>query len=522
MNSRVSWLYRAKETVAATLSNMLADPTGRFEPSVYETGRLVSLTPSLAGHKQRVEFLLAQQGRDGRWGGPGDYDIVPTLSATEALLSEQHRPGADPRVRPSAERAVRALTNRLSRNGSLPDTVAVELVVPALVEDINAYLTRRGTAPLPVPDGTRGDLLAQLRTAVAQGHGLPEKLAHSLEVVGEPARAASFVTPVDGRIVGCSPAATAAWLGDDGVRDERHPCVGYLREVQHPSGGVPVAAPLALFERAWVLSTLLEAGIPFIAPNALVESLHESFEAQGAPGGLGLPPDADDTATALYALARLRSPHPAECLWTYDTGEHFSCFPEERTPSTSTNAHALQAIGAMLATATAADVDRCSAAATRVTRWLAKTQHVAGHWNDKWHASPYYATVCCATALAEYGTPHGREAVRKAVDWVLRTQRADGSWGYWQSTREETAYAVRTLLRAGDSRIDAVATSAARGAVYLLETEGAGQHPPLWHDKDLYTPTRIVDIEVLAALFLAHTDTRVAQLLTAAERRIEV
>ncbi|NIJ13761.1 hypothetical protein FHU38_004105 [Saccharomonospora amisosensis] len=522
MKTRVSWLNSAKETVAETLSRMLVDPTGRFEPSVYETGRLVSLTPALAGHQQRVSFLLAQQRHDGRWGGPGDYHIVPTLSATEALLAEQHRPGSDPRVRPAAEHAVRALADRLSRNGSLPDTVAVEIVVPGLVEDINAHLVRRGRAPLRVPHGSNGELLATLRAAVAQGHGLPEKLSHSLEVIGEPARGASFVTPVDGRIVGCSPAATAAWLGDDGVRDENHPCVGYLRQVTEPDGGVPVAAPLALFERSWVLSTLAEAGVSFTAPEPLVASLHSSFGPEGAAGGLGLPADADDTATALYALAKVGSPRSAECLWNYDAGDHFACFPEERTPSTSTNAHVLQALGASVAAGTAADVDRYSAAAWRVTRWLADTQQLEGHWHDKWHASPYYATVCCATALAAYGTPEGAKAVRRAVDWVLRTQRDDGSWGYWSSTREETAYAVRTLLRAGEPGDDAVAAAAARGATFLLESRSEDRHPPLWHDKDLYTPTRIVETEVFAALYLAHTDTRVAPLLTAAENRIEV
>ncbi|EHR49456.1 hypothetical protein SacmaDRAFT_1173 [Saccharomonospora marina XMU15] len=522
MNSRVSWLNRAKETAAATLSEMLADPTGRFEPSVYETGRLVSLTPALAGHEQRVNFLLAQQKQDGRWGGPDDYHIVPTLSATEALLAEQHRPGADPRVRAAAERGVRALARRLSRNGSLPDTVAVEIVVPGLVDDINAHLLRRAAAPLPVPDAASAELLATLRAAVAQGHGLPEKLAHSLEVIGEPARGASFVTPVDGRIVGCSPAATAVWLGNDGVRDENHPCVGYLRQVTEPEGGVPVAAPLALFERSWVLSTLSEAGLSFTAPAGLVASLHSAFGEQGAAGGLGLPADADDTATALYALAKLGSPRSPECLWNYDAGDHFACFPEERTPSTSTNAHVLQAIGASLAAGSAADVDRYRAAAWRVTRWLADTQQLEGHWDDKWHASPYYATVCCATALAAYGTPEGVQAVRRAVDWVMRTQRDDGSWGHWSSTREETAYGVRTLLRAGEPGDHEVAAAAARGAAFLLESRGEERHPPLWHDKDLYTPTRIVDTEVFAALYLAHTDARVADLLLAAGHGVQV
>ena len=41
-----------------------------------------------------------------------------------------------------------------------------------------------------------------------------------------------------------------------------------------------------------------------------------------------------------------------------------------------------------------------------------------------------------------------------------------------------------------------------RGAKFL-HGWGDRPHPPLWHDKDLYTPTRIVLAEGMAALHLA-------------------
>ncbi|MEU6642502.1 prenyltransferase/squalene oxidase repeat-containing protein [Saccharomonospora sp. NPDC046836] len=501
----------------ALVSEMAADPWGQFSPSVYETGRLVSFTPSLSGHTERVTFLLRQQQPDGRWGGPGNYDIVPTLSATEALMRESRRPGGDPGAAVAAERGLQALAKRLRPNGSLPDTVAVEIMVPGLVADLNAHLERHGRSPLPTPAGCYDDLLAHLRTAVAQGHALPEKLLHSLEVIGEPARAASFVRPVHGGIVGCSPAATAAWLGDEGVRDEQQPSVRYLLAVQGSGGGIPVAAPLALFERAWVLSTLASAGIDVRVPRELVNSLHAAFGADGAAGGHGLPPDADDTGTALHALALLGSPRSPECLRDYFTGDHFSCFPEERTPSTSTNAHVLQAIGASLAP----DLPDRTRYAGIIAGWLAGQQEPDGSWRDKWHASPYYATACCATALAEYGGEHGARAVHRAVDWLLATQRADGSWGHWQSTVEETAYAVRTLLRATVSApSEAADLAAARGSAYLAAADGA-EHPPLWHDKDLYTPLRIVETEVLVARYLADTNPRLASLVADQVARVD-
>ncbi|MFF5986896.1 prenyltransferase/squalene oxidase repeat-containing protein [Prauserella flavalba] len=519
MSSRGSWLANANETVTALVADMAADPWGRFSPSVYETGRLVALTPSLPRHPERVRFLLREQHGDGRWGGPGDYDIVPTLSATHALLTEAHRPGAHPEVARAADRGVRALADRLRPNTVLPDTVAVELMVPGLVAEVNAHLTRRGDAPLPLPEGTRPQLLEQLRAAVAQGHALPEKLLHSLEIIGPVARGADSVELVRGAIVGCSPSATATWLGDEAAGAGAHPGVRYLRAVQDAGGGVPVAAPLALFERSWVLSTLVSAGLDVRVPRELVDDLHAAFSPEGAAGGAGLPPDVDDTATALYALALLGSPRSPECLWHYEADDHFRCFPEERTPSTSANAHALQAIGASL-TPDLPGRERYVAAARTLTRWLSEQQNTDGSWHDKWHASPFYATACCATALAEYGGADGSKAVRRAVDWLLATQRKDGSWGRWRGTREETAYAVRTLLHQGVPTTEATARAAARGAAHLLTTDGDTAHLPLWHDKDLYTPLRIVEVEIIAALHLAHTVPAVAAQL--AEDRVGV
>ncbi len=525
MTPRVSWSDRTAETVRTLLTDMAADVNGQYEPCVYETGRLVTLAPSLPHHRQRVEFLLRTQRGDGRWGGPGEYDVVTTLSATEALLVERRRPGAGSAVAQAADRGVEALSQRLAQADSLPDTVAVELVVPALLSEINAHLARLGRAPLPEPAGTRPDLLDAVRGALAQGHELPEKLWHSLELFGPAARGAASVRPVDGRLVGCSPAATAAWLGDDVLREGRDPGVAYLLSVQHENGGVPVAAPLTLFERSWVLCTLLEAGVPLTAPQPvmreLLQSLHDAFGDDGAAGGPGLPVDVDDTAVGLHALALLGSPRSPDCLRQFYREDHFFCFPEERTPSTSANAHVAQALGTLLAlppdTSPLDDSRRqwCSDSLVTVVGWLVENQLPDGSWTDKWHASPYYATLCCTVALARHGGAAARAALGRAVSWVLATEREGGVWGRWFGTREETAYAVRTLLVAGAEDDEAVARAAARGARYLLDHwEDASPHPPLWHDKDVYTPTRIIRTEMLAALYAAHTDPRTAPMLT--------
>jgi halimadienyl-diphosphate synthase len=503
------------------IAETAADSYGAFSPSVYETARVVTLAPDLAGHRERMRFLRAGQQADGSWGGPEGYDLLPSLSATEALLTELRRT-SDPELGPAADQGLKALFARLHPDAhpTLPDTVAVEILVPGLIADINAHLSELDTRPLPALDPWRGvrlphlpgtyvDLLYTLRDAVSAGHALPAKLLHSLEVIGPAAQGVHFARPGE-HGTGCSPAATAVWFGHPRPEDAHHPGLRYLERVQaRHDGPVPVAAPLDVFERAWILSTFLATEIPVSVPADVVDSLRAAFGESGVAGGAGLPPDADDTSSALYALTRLGLAPSAECLWTYQMDDHFSTFPEERTPSITTNAHVLQFFAAT------SDRDRRVAdTMCRLSAWLCAQQHDDGSWSDKWHASPYYATLSCVVALADSPkNPEIAATVGKAVRWILDSQRANGSWGRWEGTYEETAYAVRTLLHADGGPPVAVESAAARGCVFLREAEGR-EHPQLWHDKDLYTPSRIVRAEGIAALHLAAANPRVAALLS--------
>ncbi|GHF67313.1 hypothetical protein FHX82_003724 [Amycolatopsis bartoniae] len=498
------------------LVEMAADSSGDFLPSLYETARVAALAPALAGHAGRIRFLVEAQNPDGTWSGPGEYAVLPTLAATDALFAEQARNPA-PTVAAAVHRGLHALFGKLSagKEVSLPDTVAVELLVPWLVAELNLRLAGLEAEPLPgleawgdgarlpCPADTYPEVLLMLRGAVEEGAVLPEKLWHSLEMLGPVAQGLSFVRP--GRFgVGCSPAATAAWFGDAATTANPHPAVRYLEFLQARHGGpVPVAAPLDVFERAWVLTTFTDVGIPVTVPPELVHGLRAAIGESGVAGGAGLPPDADDTSTTLHALANLGAPAPLDSLWQYQAGEHFSTFPEERTPSVSTNAHVLQAFAAC-----PRPTPRVAEAMLGLTSWLCGQQHPDGSWTDKWHASPYYATVTCVVALNGFG--ESRAAIRRAVRWVLETQHRNGSWGFWDGTAEETAYAVQILLRARTIRADAAIEDAAvRGCAFLLDSQPS-PCPPLWHDKDLYTPARIIRAETIAALHVAKNHPRTA------------
>ncbi|SEG24427.1 Prenyltransferase and squalene oxidase repeat-containing protein [Nonomuraea solani] len=493
------------------VATLMFKPWGQVSASVYETGRLVTLAPWLTGHRERVDYLLRTQRPDGSWGAPDGYGLVPALSATEALLTVAA--GDLPadvveRAAEAARRGLAALHLCLPRVADLPDMPAVDLIVPALVTLINAH---GAAAPLPLPSGLDYSRVERVRHALETGADLPEKLLHALEVTGLAAGGARSVRPTVIGTIGASPAATAAWLAN-GATLEADFARSHLEAVVSRYGGpVPVGLPITVFERGWVLTWLARAGIPVEVPPEMVADLRAAIGPGGTPAGPGLPADADTTAVALHALALHGMARDPESLLAFDTGTHFCTWQGEDGFSISVNAHVLDAFGSYAATGPA----RAGAyrqIRTRLADLLAERQQPGGSWEDRWHASPYYATLSCVLALGEHGGPEHAGAVARAREWVLDTQRADGSWGRWEGTLEETAYAMQTLLLPERARGRTVGEryerAAARGHESLQHTGEMSDYPSLWHDKDLYTPIAIVRAAILAAL---HLGTRVIE-----------
>jgi halimadienyl-diphosphate synthase len=550
------------------VTSLTCEPWGQVSPSVYETARLVSLAPGLTGTTERIRYLLAEQRADGGWGGPGGYALVPTLSATEALLTmlrttattaresasvggpaSRHNgritrhnghndqdkekltgsPGHIVRgplgdharmtaIASAARRGLAALSGWLAGDGpEVPDTPAADLIVPALIRRINTHLAALREAPaatthrLPLeanltpPTAIGTHRLDGLRRAIAAGAAVPEKLLHALEVVDDLIAAVPGIRPLPPGAVGAAPAATAAWLaavsGDRTDRAGTELARAYLeRAAQRHGGPVPCATPITVFERSWVLSQLLRARVPLTVPPAVVHSLVGALGPSGAATGPGLPTDADTTSVTLYALSRLGVPVDPECLWRYETESGFCTWPGEDGFSLTTNAHVLDLLGQHLQSATG-PAPRYRAAVRRLVAGLTARQHADGGWSDRWHASPYYATVSCVQALAPYADePAVAEALDRAVGWVVDTQRPDGSWGRWSGTVEETAYAMQVLLTVESAAHPGLGPAAARGHRYLMATPVSETDPPLWHDKDLYLPIAIVRAATLATL----------------------
>jgi squalene-hopene/tetraprenyl-beta-curcumene cyclase len=140
-------------------------------------------------------------------------------------------------------------------------------------------------------------------------------------------------------------------------------------------------------------------------------------------------------------------------------------------PSADVTAHIVE----MLAAEGMAD----HPAARRGVAWLLRHQEPDGSWFGRWGANHVYGTGAVLPALVAAGTTADAAPIRRAVRWLERTQAHDGGWGEdlrsyrdksWvgrgTSTASQTAWALLALLAAGE-RSDAVR----RGVDWLVRTQ---------------------------------------------------
>ena len=123
-----------------------------------------------------------------------------------------------------------------------------------------------------------------------------------------------------------------------------------------------------------------------------------------------------------------------------------------------------------------------NAAVAKGVDYLRKTQLADGSWYGRWGMNYIYGTWSVLCALNAVGLDRDAPEMRKAAEWLVAIQNDDGGWGedgssykldyrgYERapSTASQTAWAVLGLMAAGEVDHPAVA----RGIKYLADTQG--------------------------------------------------
>jgi len=474
---------------------------GHMASTAYDTAwtaRLGEIDWSISS--QSLSWLAKNQLPDGSWGAlaPNYYHdrVLCTLAAMIALTYRGRRGHDKVQVengRLALERIVSGATQGLQAdpNGA---TVGFEMIAPILAEEAErlGLIKNQGNRILGRLSKQRAKKLSYL-----QGKMISRDvtMAFSAEMAGKDGQHMLDIENLQEKngSVGVSPSATAYFATY--IKEGDEASLNYLRNTRNLDGGMPNVAPFDVFEIGWTLWNL--SLIPDLGhADKLRPHLDFLSNAWQPKIGIGFASgysvkDSDDTSLVYETLLRYGIEKDLTGVLAYEEDNHFRCFDLEVNPSISANIHVLGALAQN-------GLDRKNSSVQKVLSFLynSKEKHLP-FWTDKWHSSPYYATSHAIIACANIDN----ELVAESVDWILKTQNRDGSWGTYLSTAEETAYAIQALW-VWDQKVARVPNNVLKTGARWLKEHMDNAYPPLWIGKCLYSPNLVIRSAVISALAL--------------------
>lgn len=445
-------------------------------------------------------WLAENQLPDGSWGAPAPmyyHDRVLCTLAAMIALTYRGRRGHDKvqieKGKLALERIVESATLGLQSdpNGA---TVGFEMIAPMLAAEAER---------LGIIKNQRERILGRLSMQRAQklsyleGRMISRRvtMAFSAEMAGADGQHMLDVPNLQeaNGSVGLSPSASAYFAIY--VKEGDEPSLNYLRQTAKPDGGQPNVFPFDIFEVAWSLWNL--SFIPGITTNAKLKR-HLEFLSNAWEPKRGVAfstaysvKDSDDTVITYNALLRYGIEKDLASILAYEEKDHFRCFDLEINPSISANIHILDAL-------LHAGLSVRNSSVKKILAFLRSARGEDPFWVDKWHISAYYPTAHAVIACAG----KANDFVEDAVQWILRSQNANGSWGSYIPTVEETAYALQALS-VWNEKVARVPKAAFKNGARWLKENLDEPYPPLWIGKCLYTPQLVVRSAALSALALA-------------------
>ena len=137
--------------------------------------------------------------------------------------------------------------------------------------------------------------------------------------------------------------------------------------------------------------------------------------------------------------------------------------------------------GRVLEAVAAHGLGREHPAVSRGVEWLVRNQEADGSWYGRWGVAYIYGTCFALRGLAASGESDREAHVLRAGEWLRSIQNADGGWGEScasydnrsftaaRSTPSQTSWAILGLIAGGDDS----SLSVRHGIEYLLETQRA-------------------------------------------------
>lgn len=527
---------------------------GELSPSALSTATAISAL-CLAGDERDggiiragLEWLARTQLADGAWGdtpdSPGNLSTT-LLGLCAWRIAGARRPECLPPGSGACTNAAEAHARSVpgAAEGDLAEAVRAiygadrTFAVPILMNCALAGIVRWDDVPaLPFELSVFPRGLYRLLKLQVVSYALPALIAVGLVVhrnrrgrnplrnaAAAPAlRLLRRIQPESGGYLEATPLTSfvlmaLAGCGDAGL-DVRNAGLDFLRGQARADGSWPIDANLSTWVTSGALNALtaagdggedLEAARAWLAARQ-TSAVHPYTGA--APGGWGWShlsgsvPDADDTSGALLALAATSHAGgmPAGARWLLglqnaDGGWPTFCrgwgkLPFDRSCPDIT-AHALRALVAV----GVGNRPAGAAAIRRGMEYLRRTQRADGSWVPLWFGNqlapeklnPVLGTARVLMALKSL-EPEGASA-RKAVEYLVRAQHADGGWGGASGVRasvEETALAVSALAEGPASE------AVGRGVEWLVrrvevdewkETAAIGLYfSQLWYFERLY------------------------------------
>jgi len=437
---------------------------------------------------ESAAWLTRNQRPDGSWGGEVEYPQDRLISTLASVLALSRSKGSR-HYGKQIERGEAYLSRNLHKaEGEERCTIGFELLLPTLMEEAE----RLG---LNIPC-VRDENLRRIREAKLSlvyndivYHG-DTTLSFSVEFLGDEfdvTKASELLNPNGS--VGNSPSATAYYL----LREMSPAALSYMESVLavNADGSALPVYPFEVFEKAWSFYHFDALGLPVRGRFARhVGAVRDAWTKNGVGTTRHAVVDSDDTALAFKFLTSMGERMDPRVFDGWEKESFFQCFKYERDPSLSSNIHILDAVKNLEGYANRGNT------VDKIASFLESSVRGGGHWQDKWHLSPYYVTSHAIAAL------HGvnDSLVERAVSWIVGSRKPNGLWGFGGGTREETAYALWALLYYGDHVSPVDPESMAEGLNWLAYGEAPLKLEELWIAKGLYCPVKVVESVILAVL----------------------